>query len=202
MSDDGSGRRSLQAWQARTLRSTPACRRLSEQDGSGRQAACHQRSLDSRQSRSPGDIFHWRSGSRSRSFACRAIPCRRFARGLGRAASTISRELRRDAATRSGGLEYRATTAQWRVERSARRPNPGKLVRNAALRNYVEERDWLASPSLRAGLLFPARPCPGKDVGMDRGRSVGGPGHGARSRLLAACRSIPGRWDDAYQPRS
>ena len=28
------------------------------------------------------------------------------------AASTISREVRRNAATRSGGLEYRATTAQ------------------------------------------------------------------------------------------
>src|SRR6202142_3492911 len=35
------------------------------------------------------------------------------ARRLGRVASTISRELRRNAATRSGGLEYRATTAQW-----------------------------------------------------------------------------------------
>ena len=35
------------------------------------------------------------------------------ARRIGRAASTISRELRRNAATRSGGLEYRATTAQW-----------------------------------------------------------------------------------------
>lgn len=34
-----------------------------------------------------------------------------IARQLGRAASTISRELRRNAATRAGGLEYRATTA-------------------------------------------------------------------------------------------
>jgi transposase-like protein len=34
------------------------------------------------------------------------------ARRLGRAASTISRELRRNAATRSGGIDYRATTAQ------------------------------------------------------------------------------------------
>src|SRR5580700_3479563 len=39
------------------------------------------------------------------------------ARRLGRVASTISRELRRNAATRSGGLEYRATTAQWHAER-------------------------------------------------------------------------------------
>jgi transposase-like protein len=53
-----------------------------------------------------------------------------IARRLGLAASTISRELRRNAATRSGGLEYRATTAQWHAERSARRPKQVKLVRN------------------------------------------------------------------------
>src|SRR4051795_6809676 len=62
------------------------------------------------------------------------------ARRLGRAASTISRELRRNAATRSGGLEYRATTAQWHAERAARRPKPTKLALNAALRTSVEER--------------------------------------------------------------
>src|SRR3954454_14664505 len=62
------------------------------------------------------------------------------ARRLGRAASTISRELRRNAATRSGGLEYRATTAQWHAERAARRPKLAKLALNAALRTYVEER--------------------------------------------------------------
>jgi DNA-binding CsgD family transcriptional regulator len=38
---------------------------------------------------------------------------REIARRLGRSPSTISRELRRNAATRSGRLEYRATTAQW-----------------------------------------------------------------------------------------
>src|SRR6201994_2074109 len=62
------------------------------------------------------------------------------ARRLGRATSTISRELRRNAATRSGGLEYRATPAQWHAERAARRPKPTKLALNAALRTYVEER--------------------------------------------------------------
>jgi IS30 family transposase len=65
---------------------------------------------------------------------------REVARRLGRAASTISRELRRNAATRGGGLEYRATTAQWHAERAARRPKPAKLAVNAALRNYVQER--------------------------------------------------------------
>jgi IS30 family transposase len=37
---------------------------------------------------------------------------REIARRLGRSASTVSRELRRNAATRGGRLEYRARTAQ------------------------------------------------------------------------------------------
>ena len=65
---------------------------------------------------------------------------REIARRLERAASTISRELRRNAATRGGGLDYRATTAQWHAERAARRPKPAKLAVNAALRSYVQDR--------------------------------------------------------------
>jgi transposase, IS30 family len=58
---------------------------------------------------------------------------REVARRLGRSASTISRELRRNAATRGGGLEYRASTAQWHAERAARRPK-AKLSTNPVLR--------------------------------------------------------------------
>ena len=65
----------------------------------------------------------------------REMACR-----LGRAPSPISRELRRHAATRRGGLESRATTAQWHAERAARRPKAAKLATNAALRAYVQER--------------------------------------------------------------
>lgn len=65
---------------------------------------------------------------------------REIARRLGRAPSTISRELRRNAATRSGGFEYRAMTAQWHADRSARRPKPAKLQTNAKLREYVQDR--------------------------------------------------------------
>jgi IS30 family transposase len=65
---------------------------------------------------------------------------REVARRLGRAASTVSRELRRNAATRGGGLEYRATTAQWHAERAARRPKRAKLAANPALRTYVQDR--------------------------------------------------------------
>ncbi|MCW6510037.1 helix-turn-helix domain-containing protein [Hyphomicrobiales bacterium BP6-180914] len=53
-----------------------------------------------------------------------------IARRLDRAASTISRELRRNTATRSGELEVRATTAQRHAELSARRPRRTKLVFN------------------------------------------------------------------------
>lgn len=65
---------------------------------------------------------------------------REIARRLGRAASTISRELRRNAATRGGTFTYRATTAQWHADRAARRPKPSKLATNEKLRQYVQER--------------------------------------------------------------
>jgi transposase, IS30 family len=65
---------------------------------------------------------------------------RAIARRLARAPSTISRELRRNAATRSGGLEYRATTAQWHADRAARRPKLAKLAINSELQRYVQER--------------------------------------------------------------
>lgn len=79
------------------------------------------------------------------------------ARRLGRAASTISRELRRNASTRGGGLDYRATTAQWHAERSARRPKPAKLVLNSSLRAYVQERlaGMVVAPS-GAGIAGPS----------------------------------------------
>lgn len=65
---------------------------------------------------------------------------REIASRLGRSPSTVSRELRRNAATRSGGLEYRATTAQWHADRRAKRPKVAKLAANDRLRQYVQER--------------------------------------------------------------
>ena len=65
---------------------------------------------------------------------------REIARQLQRSPSTISRELRRNAATRSGGLEYRATNAQWHADRRAKRPKVAKLAANDALREYVQDR--------------------------------------------------------------
>jgi IS30 family transposase len=68
------------------------------------------------------------------------VGVREIARRLGRSASTISRELRRNAATRGGKLHYRASTAQWKAERQARRPKPAKLALNQQLRTYVQDR--------------------------------------------------------------
>ena len=65
---------------------------------------------------------------------------REIASQLGRCPSTISRELRRNAATHSGDLEYRATTGQWHADRRAKRPKVAKLAANDALREYVQER--------------------------------------------------------------
>ncbi len=65
---------------------------------------------------------------------------REIARKLDRSPSTISRELRRNAATRSGGFEYRASTAQWHSDQRAKRPKPAKLLANPQLREYVQER--------------------------------------------------------------
>jgi len=65
---------------------------------------------------------------------------REIARRLRRDPSTISRELRRNAATRGGKLDYRASVAQWKAELLARRPKTAKLVGNEQLRVYVQDR--------------------------------------------------------------
>src|ERR1700735_92952 len=70
----------------------------------------------------------------------RGCGVREIARRLGRAPSTISRELQRNAAIGRGRVEYRASTAQRHAERRAQRPKPAKLAVNAQLRAYVRDR--------------------------------------------------------------
>ncbi len=65
---------------------------------------------------------------------------REIARALGRDPGTISRELRRNAATRGGTLEYRASVAQWKAQQAAIRLKVAKLVTNGRLRGYVQQR--------------------------------------------------------------
>src|SRR3954454_1959269 len=96
---------------------------------------------------------------------------REVARRLGRAASTISRELRRNAATRGGGLDYRATTAQWHAERAARRPKPAKLAVNAALQTYVQDRlAGVVATSGGAAVPGPVVPWKGRRHGRRQSR--------------------------------
>lgn len=65
---------------------------------------------------------------------------REIARQLGRSPSTISREVRRNASTRTYQLDYKATIAQWHSERRARRPKVAKMVASDQLRQYVQDR--------------------------------------------------------------
>lgn len=65
---------------------------------------------------------------------------RQIAREIGRDPSTISRELRRNAATRGYTSEYRASVAQWKAELTAKRPKAAKLATNPRLHAYVQER--------------------------------------------------------------
>jgi IS30 family transposase len=75
---------------------------------------------------------------------------RQIARALGRAPSTISREIARN----KGRCRYRAVDAEDRAWRRARRPKACLLARQPALRGYVAARlaeDW--SPEQIAGVL-------------------------------------------------
>lgn len=104
---------------------------------------------------------------------------RAIARRMKRAPSTISRELRRNAATRGGGLEYRATNAQWHADRAARRPKAGKLATTPALLQYVDDR--------LAGLIV----APG-------GKAIRGPTVAWRGRRHG--RRQHRRWSRAWSP--
>lgn len=107
---------------------------------------------------------------------------REISRKLGRCPSTISRELRRNAATRDGRLEYRVTTAQWHADRSAKRPKVAKLAANDRLRDYVQQRlaSTITAPD---GTEVPgARTCGGSVAATDGVKTDDGPARGALSR--------------------
>jgi IS30 family transposase len=65
---------------------------------------------------------------------------REIARRIGRDPGTISRELRRNAATRAGKRIYRAGVAQWKAQQAAKRRKAAKLTTNSRLREYVERK--------------------------------------------------------------
>jgi IS30 family transposase len=68
------------------------------------------------------------------------VGVREIARRVGRDPATVSRELRRNAATRGGKRVYRAVVAQWKAQQAAKRSKTAKLVSNGRLREYVQER--------------------------------------------------------------
>lgn len=68
------------------------------------------------------------------------VGVREIARTIGRDPGTISRELRRNAATRNGKLEYRPLVAQWKAQQAAKRPKTARLAANDRLRDYVQQR--------------------------------------------------------------
>ena len=72
--------------------------------------------------------------------SCQGVGVREVGRRIGRSPSTVSRALTRNAATRGGRLEYRASVAQWKAELVAKRPKPSKLMTNARLHHYVQDR--------------------------------------------------------------
>jgi len=130
----GSGRRSLEVHQAKTLRwRRESCRALVS-GGSGRVAACR---LSPRAGVWTLSVLYRARGDRSA--ARRWLRVREIARQLGRAPSTISRELQRNAAIRTGRPEYRPRPLR-PCRRRARRPKPAKLAVNPELRRYVQDR--------------------------------------------------------------
>jgi hypothetical protein len=113
---------------------------------------------------------------------------REIARRLGRAPSAISRELRRNASTRTWRLDYRASVAQWHAERRARRPKVSKLAADERLREYVQEarrRDRPAGRRARAGARRP--------VGRPAARAACRPAVGQVAEPGADREPAPGR---------
>jgi transposase, IS30 family len=111
---------------------------------------------------------------------------RAIAAALGRAPSTVSRELARN----SGPRGYRATVAQQQAERRARRPKQAKLAACGALRELVQ--DWLAarwSPEQISAMLratFPGQ----SEMQVSHEtiyQAIYVQGRGALRRELAAC---------------
>jgi IS30 family transposase len=106
---------------------------------------------------------------------------------LGRAPSTVSREVRRNCLYRGG---YRATSAQRRAEDRAARPKQARLARSAGLREWVQARlDERWSPEQISAMLvreFPEDP----EMRVSHEtiyQSIYVQGRGALRKELAAC---------------
>ena len=126
---------------------------------------------------------------------------REVARRLGRAASTISRELRRNAATRGGGLEYRATDGAVACRAGGAAPEAGEAGHEPGAA------DVCAGPAgrrrRRSGRGGGRRA--GGDLEGPSPRTAAAPALGERvepaADLPAPAARLPRRRGDADQPR-
>jgi IS30 family transposase len=99
---------------------------------------------------------------------------REIARRIGRDPSTISRELRRNAATRAGQWVYRAGVAQWKAQQAGKRPKPAKLATPTAA--GLRRAQARGSGHRRRRETVAVRTCRGPVGGTDVVRTDGGCG--------------------------
>jgi hypothetical protein len=114
---------------------------------------------------------------------------REIARRLGRSPATVSRELRRNAATRGGRLEYRATTAQWHADRRAERPRSPSWPPTSGSGTTCSS-GWRARSPGPTARQCGARLSGGSVGGTGAAPTAGGHARGVRSRSPTGCRSI------------
>lgn len=67
----------------------------------------------------------------------------------------VSRELSRNASTRTYRLDYMASIARWHAERRAPRPKVAKMVGNDPLRQYVQDRLASVGYTVDGGIVRP-----------------------------------------------
>ena len=111
------------------------------------------------------------SARRSRCCARRGAGCARSPASSGRSPSTISRELRRNAATRGGQARVPGVDRAVAGRAAARRPKTAKLAANERLREYVQDR--LAGQIVSAGRAAGAGP---GGTAVERPRQAAPPG--------------------------
>ena len=131
-----------------------------------------------------------RAGRDRRPAPGRGTVCGRSRTRSGRSPSTVSRELRRNRDQGSG--QYRPFTAQRLAEQRRARPRPGKLARDAVLREFVQDRlEQRWSPEQISQMLrrqFPAEPRAARRPRDDLpGDLPAGPGWAARATCRGCC---------------
>ena len=182
----------------------PVCRRPWDHDGAGRQAACHQRCMDGRQSRSPAGICRSWSGRSLRSYVRRVLICGRLA---GVVVGPNGAAVRGPVVTwkdrRHGPRHPRRWVASWSPEQIACRlrldvPDDGAVwISHEAIYQapYVQGRRALhreLTACLRTGRVL--RVPQARSRG--RGKAHVGPGVLISERPAeAGDRAVPGHWE-------